>query len=42
LIEGVNTGVTQLHYIDGSFHVKQFNAVPHLERSDRLDARTFY
>ena len=42
LIEGVNTGVTQLHYIGGSFHLKQYNAVPHLERTDRLYARTYY
>ncbi len=42
LIEGVNTGITQLHYIGGSFHLKQYNSVPHLERADRIDARTFY
>lgn len=42
LLEGVNTGITQLHYLNGSFHVKQYNAVPHLDRADRLDARTFY
>ncbi len=42
LLEGVNTGVTQLHYLHGSWHIKQFNAVPHLEISQRLDKRTYY
>lgn len=42
LLEGVNTGITQLHYLHGEFHIKQFNSVPHLEMLNRLDLRTYY
>ena len=42
LLAGMNTGVTKLHYINGSFGLLQMNAMPHLEHPDRLDLRTFY
>lgn len=42
LLAGMNTGVTKLHYIHGSFSLLQMNALPHLEHPDRLDAKSFY
>lgn len=42
LLAGMNTGVTQLQYIHGSFTLIQMNALPHLEHPSRLDAKSFY
>ena len=42
LLAGMNTGITKLQYINGSFGLLQMNALPHLEHPDRLDLRTFY
>ena len=42
LLAGMNTGVTQLQYIHGSFSLIQMNGLPHLEHPSRLDAKSFY